>query len=215
MPSYLKKDNNLLIVPNKCASMYVDAVCSNRIITDDQVRDLLPAITTGRIQVTAIKRDPVYWYWSGYWHVSSNRDILPVPPSRWTPKQHWRLALSRKNQIHTSTDSRFQDFDMHSWIDPWHQVFYDGLLENNISMPNHIAVNWVELNSQDFRDVVWDFATDRSTVNEKLNVSAKQYWPMNDDLAKLIVELDDWSWRLGYDIQDSIKRYRKLERSHG
>ena len=169
MPSYLKKDNKLLIVPNKCGSMYAEAVCSNRIITEYEAKNLVPAIEQGRIQVTAVKRDPLDWYFSGFWHVSTHKHILPKPAARWTPSQHWRLSLARKLKIHVDTDSRFGDFDLHSWVDPWNQLFYTNCDVNGVPLPPRTVVTWVDLDSKDFRNVIKDFATDTAQIDEKIN----------------------------------------------
>lgn len=212
MPTYFKKHNHLLIVPNKCGSMYAEAVCSNRIIAESQMLSLIPAIEQGRISVTAVKRDPLDYYLSGYWHVSTHRHILPNPPARWTPSQHWRLALTRKLGIHKDQDSRFSDFDLHSWIDPWNQVYQTPVVWQGVRLPPHVRVNWIDLNSEDFVDIVQDFATDAAYINEKINQSHRVYWPMKQEYEIMLHQLDDWSWRLGYDLKHSIKRYRKHHR---
>ena len=209
MPAYIKKNQNLLIVPNKCGSMYAEAVCSGNIIDESQVIQLMPAIQSSRISVTAIKRDPVQWYWSGYWHVSANRNILPVPPSRWTAKQHWRLALMRKRGIHQDPDSRFSDFDLHSWVDPWNQVYYTEINTHGVPVPPSVPVHWVDINSAEFVEVIMEFATNGGFLGRPINISNRVRYPMTAELESMLLELDDWSWRLGYDTRESIQQYRK------
>ena len=207
---YRRKNHSMLIAPNKCGSSWIEQVASGTVISEDYAKKLVREDTEGSLKITAIKRDPVKWYWSGYFFVERNREIFPVQPTRWTPKQHWRLSLQRKTGIHQDPDSKFWDFDFHSWVDPWSQVYG----EEYGFVPPDRTVTWVDIDSIAFRTTVASFSYTPALAlkGPPVNVtdrSQKSGLSFTKEMEELIIELDDWSWRLGYDIRKSCKAFRE------
>lgn len=194
----------ILLVPNKCSSSY-----AQHLIPKEYHRKFKSDIDyNSETKVWAIVRDPVEWYVSGWRYVRSgfiyeNKDLTYNKNF----EQHLEYCLEVR-KIHNSTKRVYNQFDRHTWYNPYEQS-YDFF--------NHID-KIIKLENQKRYNQVIAFFSDNATPTNAKNeynlrtaqISNLRYYPkptLTKNAISLLKELDNWSYKAGYDLDESIKNY--------
>ena len=203
----------LLIVPNKTASMYVEIVADYRTVSRAECNPLWPA--------TLIVRDPVSWYVSGYRHCV-NPGWIVSDESYSTHNQkdfagHLQHCLIRRNLAHEGVIDDITPWDFHSWMNCRYQAEgrYYGLSTDQNRQPRAAlnVQNIVQLENQELFDRTVQDYTGKAKLDK---VHHNQNWgtdypELTDECAELLRQLDDWSHSVGYDLESSIAQYKEKE----
>lgn len=193
----------ILITPNKCGSTYAQHMIPKQYHVGKH--DL--SIKSNTI-IWGIVRDPVSWYVSG-WRYAKSHLIAEARQMNYNLNfdDHLEYCIEQKEQ-QKNTSRMYNQFDRHTWYNPLQQCLDTTLRVNKL----------IKLENQSRYNQVIEFFSDGKDPEDPKNVNdgtkssrhGSEYTPMPEltgRAKKLLYQLDDWSARAGYNLDESIKNY--------
>tara|TARA_B110000503_G_scaffold46172_1_gene75404 strand:- start:5285 stop:5941 length:657 start_codon:yes stop_codon:yes gene_type:complete len=217
MDSFFHQQHGVLVAPNKCGS----TTLWSTIPRDQLITKFTPVHFANGINWDAVVRDPVAFYVSGYrysaGHMFEEAILMDYDPVSF--EHHLEYCIGRRHRSDL-IDYRNQ-FDTHTWLDPVSHI--ELLMKNNDSDISRIN-NFIKLEDA----TTYNQACDNFSGGKKMTIdnvtSIKAYedqyrhnrfidYPvLNDRSISLLRELDIWSHRVGYNLNESIENYNAINR---
>jgi|TARA_B110000503_G_C7031032_1_gene363988 hypothetical protein len=214
MNSFYHPQHGILIAPNKCASTTLQStIPNNRIILGNHLNSQhLSADLVWHVVV----RDPVAWYVSGYRYsaahlVNQAREMNYKPDSF---ESHLEYCISQRDAL---LDAQPSQFDIHTWFNPVDQT---ARLLKKHHLPITRVNKYIKLENQArFEKIIVNFADGNPVKTANVTSEKITYKPfarsiayptLNDRSIDLIKQLDNWSYRCGYNLEHSIESYSNV-----
>jgi hypothetical protein len=192
----------ILLTPNKCGSTYAQTLIPKKYHKNKNDLVLKNSV------VWAIVRDPVEWYVSG-WRYAVSHLIAEAKDMNYNLnfQEHLEYCTLQKTQV-CFTNRQYNQFDRHTWYNPYLQC-----QDISSSINKIIKIE----NQERFNQVIKFFSDGKDpetpkNVNdgEKAQRNGKTYISkpkLNESCIKLLHQLDDWSFLVGYNLTKSIQNY--------
>ena len=205
MSEHFVKDNNLLIVPNKCGSITAETVLNKQRIDKAAAKEFAKTCN-----LYCITRDPVSLFVSGWRYQYYKWDVK------------LRLKKGDVKKFIYSAEAIFDDFDVHmerclarsqeqietdaDWFFRRHSYWGPVNTANEYADPK--TFTYIKLEN-DFEQCLQQFKGKAIQEVPKLNFSEFQPWPvLKPNTIEIMRELDTWSELTGYDFKKSVEQYQ-------